>query len=171
MFASSDNVYCFFLLQVVEIVDRYDDACVPPNVTDKLAYIQNATMPKTCQRTLTVMSLAACFYNPKIWKWKTITTNQHNPWLKYSLIVCCLQVTKDMKQPIFVYYQLNNFYQNHRRYVLCSYLWSPIFQMHWIIGIQQIFGWNIYIQFLQQLLWNEESITFLLALVSESYSG
>lgn len=65
--------------KVVEIVDRYDDACVPPNVTDKLAYIQNATMPKTCQRTLTV--------------------------------------TKDMKQPIFVYYQLNNFYQNHRRYV------------------------------------------------------
>uniref|UniRef100_A0ACD5V6Z6 Uncharacterized protein n=1 Tax=Avena sativa TaxID=4498 RepID=A0ACD5V6Z6_AVESA len=65
--------------QVVEIVDRYDDACVPSDVTDKLAYIQNATMPKTCQRTLTV--------------------------------------TKDMKQPIFVYYQLNNFYQNHRRYV------------------------------------------------------
>ena len=23
---------------------------------------------------------------------------------------------KDMKQPIFVYYELDNFYQNHRRY-------------------------------------------------------
>jgi len=65
--------------QVVEIVDRYDDACVPANVTDKLSYIQNSSIPKTCTRTLTV--------------------------------------TKDMKQPIFVYYQLDNFYQNHRRYV------------------------------------------------------
>jgi hypothetical protein len=26
------------------------------------------------------------------------------------------QVTKYMKQPIFVYYELDNFYQNHRRY-------------------------------------------------------
>ncbi|VAI56351.1 unnamed protein product [Triticum turgidum subsp. durum] len=65
--------------KVVEIVDRYDDACVPSNVTDKLAYIQNSTISKTCRRTL--------------------------------------KVPKDMKQPIFVYYQLNNFYQNHRRYV------------------------------------------------------
>jgi hypothetical protein len=24
-----------------------------------------------------------------------------------------------MKQPIFVYYQLDNFYQNHRRSVVC----------------------------------------------------
>ena len=24
-----------------------------------------------------------------------------------------------MKQPIYVYYQLDNFYQNHRRYVVC----------------------------------------------------
>jgi hypothetical protein len=28
-----------------------------------------------------------------------------------------LTITKEMKQPIFVYYQLDNFYQNHRRYV------------------------------------------------------
>ncbi|XP_057986109.1 ALA-interacting subunit 3 isoform X2 [Hevea brasiliensis] len=28
-----------------------------------------------------------------------------------------LKVTKHMKQPIYVYYQLDNFYQNHRRYV------------------------------------------------------
>jgi hypothetical protein len=64
--ASSDNVLLFYFLQVVEIVDRYDDACVPSDVTDKLAYIQNSTIPKTCERTLTVMSLATCFYNPKI---------------------------------------------------------------------------------------------------------
>ncbi|KAK3131027.1 hypothetical protein QOZ80_6BG0501100 [Eleusine coracana subsp. coracana] len=65
---------------VVEIVDRYDEACVPGNMTEnKLAYIQNSTISKNCTRTLTV--------------------------------------TKDMKQPIFVYYELDNFYQNHRRYV------------------------------------------------------
>ncbi|TXG71380.1 hypothetical protein EZV62_006315 [Acer yangbiense] len=28
-----------------------------------------------------------------------------------------IKVTKRMKQPIFIYYQLDNFYQNHRRYV------------------------------------------------------
>ncbi|XP_050227371.1 ALA-interacting subunit 3-like [Mercurialis annua] len=28
-----------------------------------------------------------------------------------------LRITKRMKQPIYVYYQLDNFYQNHRRYV------------------------------------------------------
>uniref|UniRef100_A0A0E0G235 ALA-interacting subunit n=1 Tax=Oryza nivara TaxID=4536 RepID=A0A0E0G235_ORYNI len=65
--------------KVVEIVDRYDDACVPANTTDKLAYIQNPTISKNCRRTLTV--------------------------------------PKDMDAPIFVYYQLDNFYQNHRRYV------------------------------------------------------
>ncbi|CAN6243234.1 unnamed protein product [Urochloa humidicola] len=65
--------------RVLEIVDRYDDVCVPANVTDKLAYIRNKAIPKACTRNLTI--------------------------------------TKDMKQPIFVYYQLDNFYQNHRRYV------------------------------------------------------
>ncbi|PWZ19428.1 ALA-interacting subunit 3 [Zea mays] len=65
---------------VVEIIDRYDEACVPGNMTEnKLAYIQNETLSKECIRNLTV--------------------------------------TKDMKQPIFVYYELGNFYQNHRRYV------------------------------------------------------
>lgn len=28
-----------------------------------------------------------------------------------------LKVEKEMKQPVFAYYQLDNFYQNHRRYV------------------------------------------------------
>ncbi|XBJ17527.1 hypothetical protein VPH35_008912 [Triticum aestivum] len=64
--------------EVVEIIDRYDHACVPPNMTDnKLAYIQNEAISRECTRTLTV--------------------------------------TKDTKQPIYAYYQLDNFYQNHRR--------------------------------------------------------
>lgn len=28
-----------------------------------------------------------------------------------------LQIEEDIQQPVFVYYQLDNFYQNHRRYV------------------------------------------------------
>ncbi|KAJ7949011.1 ALA-interacting subunit [Quillaja saponaria] len=64
---------------VVEIVDRYEDDCVPANFkNNKIAYIQGST-DKTCNRTIIV--------------------------------------PKRMKQPIYVYYQLDNFYQNHRRYV------------------------------------------------------
>ncbi|CAH9053140.1 unnamed protein product [Cuscuta epithymum] len=40
--------------------------------------------------------------------------------IQSSLDKTCLRkitVTKHMKQPIYVYYQLDNFYQNHRRYV------------------------------------------------------
>ncbi|CAA6673434.1 unnamed protein product [Spirodela intermedia] len=66
--------------KVVEIVDRYDVACVPEHLQDdKLAYIQNSTEDKTCTRKLKVPRL--------------------------------------MRSPIFIYYELENFYQNHRRYV------------------------------------------------------
>eukprot|EP00243_Klebsormidium_subtile_P003049 TRINITY_DN1618_c0_g1_i1.p1 TRINITY_DN1618_c0_g1~~TRINITY_DN1618_c0_g1_i1.p1 ORF type:complete len:366 (+),score=111.67 TRINITY_DN1618_c0_g1_i1:150-1247(+) len=67
---------------VVEIVQRYDDFCVPNtllNNTAKEAYIQDVTTNKAC----------------------TLTIN----------------VTKDMDAPVYVYYELDNFYQNHRRYV------------------------------------------------------
>ncbi|XP_015076787.1 ALA-interacting subunit 3-like [Solanum pennellii] len=65
---------------VVEIVDRYDSECVPSNMTnDKIRFITNDSIDKTCIRTLTV--------------------------------------PKKMKQPIYIYYQLENYYQNHRRYV------------------------------------------------------
>ncbi|KAI5674529.1 hypothetical protein M9H77_14893 [Catharanthus roseus] len=64
---------------VVEIIDRYETECVPPNFrNNKVAFIQSSA-DKTCTRTL--------------------------------------NVTKRMKQPIYVYYQLDNYYQNHRRYV------------------------------------------------------
>ncbi|KAF3544632.1 hypothetical protein DY000_02010695 [Brassica cretica] len=80
-------------MHVVEIVDRYDNDCIPaPARTNKVAFIQGAA-PKSCNRTLTV--------------------------------------TKRMKQPIYVYYQLENFYQNHRRYVKSrsdSQLRSPKFE-------------------------------------------
>lgn len=66
--------------RVVEIVHRYDDACVPRNYTDdKLSYIQSSQTNKTCTKSLIV--------------------------------------PKQMKSPVYIYYQLDNFYQNHRRYV------------------------------------------------------
>ncbi|KHG23160.1 ALA-interacting subunit 1 -like protein [Gossypium arboreum] len=66
--------------KVVEIVDRYDESCVPSDYSnDKLKFIQNPSINKSCVRTLTV---------PKL-----------------------------MKSPVFIYYQLDNYYQNHRRYV------------------------------------------------------
>ncbi|CAK9169801.1 unnamed protein product [Ilex paraguariensis] len=65
---------------VVEIVDRYDEDCIPSNsASERLTYIQSTETNKTCIRNLIV--------------------------------------PKKMKQPIYVYYQLDNFYQNHRRYV------------------------------------------------------
>ncbi|KAG6660014.1 ALA-interacting subunit 1-like isoform X1 [Carya illinoinensis] len=66
--------------RVVEIVDRYDEDCVPLNYTyNKLAYIQSSETNKTCTKRLIV--------------------------------------SKQMKSPVYIYYQLDNFYQNHRRYV------------------------------------------------------
>lgn len=66
--------------KVVEIVDRYDDDCVPPAYSDnKLSFIQNKTANKNCTKTLNIV--------------------------------------KNMKSPVYIYYQLDNFYQNHRRYV------------------------------------------------------
>uniref|UniRef100_A0ACD5XYK8 Uncharacterized protein n=2 Tax=Avena sativa TaxID=4498 RepID=A0ACD5XYK8_AVESA len=65
--------------KVVEVVYRYDAKCVPPNMLhNKVAYIQNASIDKTC--------------------------------------TIILKVPRDMKRPIFIYYQLDKFYQNHRRY-------------------------------------------------------
>ncbi|KAL0443114.1 UNVERIFIED_CONTAM: ALA-interacting subunit [Sesamum latifolium] len=72
-------VSLFASRDVVEIVDRYENECIPINSrNDKVGFIQSS-QDKTCNRTL--------------------------------------RVPKHMKQPIYVYYQLDNFYQNHRRYV------------------------------------------------------
>ncbi|PWA45313.1 hypothetical protein CTI12_AA380320 [Artemisia annua] len=66
--------------RVVEIVDRYDESCIPDEFSNNAeSFIQNPDTKKTCLRTL--------------------------------------KVPKKMVAPIFVYYQLENFYQNHRRYV------------------------------------------------------
>ncbi|CAH9133534.1 unnamed protein product [Cuscuta epithymum] len=72
--------------RVVEIVDRYDDLCIPSSKVDerdsnheRAEFIQNDKTNKTCIRSLIV--------------------------------------PKKMQSPVFIYYELDNFYQNHRRYV------------------------------------------------------
>ncbi|KAH6783112.1 ALA-interacting subunit 5 [Perilla frutescens var. hirtella] len=72
--------------QVVELVHRYDEDCIPVDSSNpdaaykkRIGFIQDDKTDKTCIRTLTI--------------------------------------PKKMKHPIFVYYQLDQFYQNHRRYV------------------------------------------------------
>ncbi|KAL6601425.1 hypothetical protein ACP70R_044645 [Stipagrostis hirtigluma subsp. patula] len=66
--------------KVVEVVDQYETKCVPQYLLrDKVAYIQDPSIDKTCTRIL--------------------------------------KIPKDMKKPIYVYYQLDKFYQNHRRYM------------------------------------------------------
>jgi len=47
----------------------------------------------------------------------------HN-FLCWSIELISFQVTKHMKQPIFVYYELDNFYQNHRRYAVFKICWQ-----------------------------------------------
>ncbi|KAL1548281.1 ALA-interacting subunit 1 [Salvia divinorum] len=74
---------------VVEVVDRYDDACIP-STNQKVGFIKDPATNKTCIRSLTI--------------------------------------PKKMRKPIYVYYQLDNFYQNHRRYVKSRndrQLWNP----------------------------------------------
>nr|XP_043608313.1 ALA-interacting subunit 5-like [Erigeron canadensis] len=66
--------------RVVQIVDRYDDDCLPESYINNVdSFIQSNNTNKTCVRTI--------------------------------------KVPRKMNAPIFIYYQLDNFYQNHRRYV------------------------------------------------------
>ncbi|KAJ7550845.1 hypothetical protein O6H91_07G121200 [Diphasiastrum complanatum] len=68
-------------LNVVEIVDQYDNICIPDATTNdqRVKHIQNYQTDKSCMRVLKVL--------------------------------------KDMKGPIHIFYQLEHFFQNHRRYV------------------------------------------------------
>jgi hypothetical protein len=73
---------------VVELVNRYDTFCI-------MKYATQANPMKTIEDKMAFMQ----DYNKR--KNCTIT----------------MDVTKLMKQPIYVYYQLGNYFQNHRRYV------------------------------------------------------
>lgn len=97
---------CFIIsyMKVVEIVDRYDTDCVPESSrANKVAYIQSEGN-KMCNRTITVRQHLLL---------DRVVSVSYGCFTNLSLF---LQVTKTMKHPIYVYYQLENYYQNHRRY-------------------------------------------------------
>ncbi|KAL7751490.1 alkylphosphocholine resistance protein lem3 [Sorochytrium milnesiophthora] len=53
------------------------------------------------------------------WKYETNVQTFSDAPQQYSTNVCTLQfsIPQDMPKPVFLYYRLTNFYQNHRRYV------------------------------------------------------
>lgn len=56
------NMIAFCCTQVVEIVDRYDNDCVPEDYKNKLLeFIQNGDTNKTCTKKFTVSSLISLF--------------------------------------------------------------------------------------------------------------
>ncbi|KAG6384512.1 hypothetical protein SASPL_155669 [Salvia splendens] len=123
---------------VVEIVYRYDVECIPaPFRGNKLAYIANDFIPKNCTKHLKVVYSDAISCVLATNKWKENLGDGRAMWLWYwyikrnacALFACYFQVLvcacflfcpekvpRSMKAPIYVYYQLDNYYQNHRRY-------------------------------------------------------
>ncbi|KAK3003349.1 hypothetical protein RJ639_019513 [Escallonia herrerae] len=100
---------------VVEIVDRYDSECVPDLFkSNKVVYIKDMSIHKNCSRHLKVATahLVQCMD----WTWTLRTGSpRHHVGAK---------VHKHMKAPIFIYYQLDNYYQNHRSLFNDTYSFS-----------------------------------------------
>lgn len=91
-------------------MDRYDDACVP-STNQKVGFIKDPATNKTCIRSFTV-SYTISHSSPLLCR-----ISRFLPHLSYASRHRTLQVPKKMRKPIYVYYQLDNFYQNHRRFV------------------------------------------------------
>lgn len=88
---------------VVEIIDRYDDECLPESHnTNPESFIKSRDTNKTCVRTL--------------------------------------KVPRKMIAPVFVYYQLDNYYQNHRRYVIKVCIGSFGFCLYFYFSLSIIYA-------------------------------
>ncbi|KAF9597649.1 hypothetical protein IFM89_020409 [Coptis chinensis] len=94
--------------QVVEIVERYDSDCISSSFSDKEDFIKRSDTNKTCIKKLLVSSSFLLEMSLRL--------IPHQLFYENALAVS-FQVHKHMKSPVFVYYQIDHFYQNHRRYV------------------------------------------------------
>ena len=118
-FSPSNSCLEYYLAseQVVEVVYRYDTKCVPGNMLqNKVAYIQNASIDKTCTIILRVKQKKLYFRIIPSASQISNSIDADSFGKNQYISVLQLQVPRDMKRPIFVYYQLDKFYQNHRRY-------------------------------------------------------
>ena len=90
-------------------MDQYDHDCLPSQFRgDPLTFIKDSKTNKTCSRKLTVNTLSTVVQ-------KLIDSGSVFISLKDFCQLDAFQVPKPMKGPVYVYYQLDNFYQNHRR--------------------------------------------------------
>ena len=100
---------------MVEIEERYDRECIPPIYSNHiLQYIQSVGTDKTCTRRLTVSPIVRCYILNYFFHFSL--GNKFLVTVKCAL-TGCYQVPKHMKSPVFIYYQLTNFYQNYRMWV------------------------------------------------------
>ena len=100
------------LLQVVEISARYDDACYPGTVTN-------------AERESLLMEVCLALFPSShhvVDRYKTalVATQAYtDPQTEEQALACrappTMVVPKLMKAPIYIYYQLDNYHQNHRR--------------------------------------------------------
>ncbi|CAL5411715.1 unnamed protein product [Camellia sinensis] len=132
---------------VVEIVDRYDTDCVPePFTSNKVAYIKDSSIPKNCSRFLKEKMLRFFIFSKElpvvlkafvhgdgnlfnnypeleealVWVYFHSNIPEYNKvecWGPLKNAAAPSKIPKYMKAPIYIYYQLDNYYQNHRRYV------------------------------------------------------
>ena len=99
-------------------MDQYDHDCLPSEYRgDPLTFIKDSTTNKTCSRRLIVSTDSNVFVKKKTeFGFLFIFVSQF-VCLKEFFQLNAFQVPKPMKGPVYIYYQLDNFYQNHRRYV------------------------------------------------------
>ena len=102
--------------QVVEMSARYDDACYPGTTTD--AEREALLMQARIQKGGNLMIPPS--YPPAGLYWMSAISQAYaDPTTEEQALTCgappTLVVPKRMKAPIFIYYQLDNFHQNHRR--------------------------------------------------------
>ncbi|EXB25449.1 Putative ALA-interacting subunit 2 [Morus notabilis] len=103
--------------KVVEIVDHYDTECIPESFrSNKVAYMKDSSIHKNCSRFLKVVEIVDHYDTECIPE--SFRSNKVAYMKDSSIHKNCsrfLKIEKHMKAPIHIYYQLDNYYQNHRR--------------------------------------------------------